>query len=442
MFGTSGVRGPVGTEITAALALDIGRAVGVSADRVVVGRDARDSGRALVHALTAGLVESGVDVVDVGTASTPTIARAVGSRTADAGIAVTASHNPPADNGIKLWTPSGQAFDTDAQHAIAARIDAGEFDFAPWDAHGTVHTDATAIDDHHASLVEYATRRDVTLSDLSVVVDIGNGMGQITASALFELGADVATLNAQPDGRFPGRASEPTAATTTALQAQVAATDADLGIAHDGDADRMMAVTETGEFVSGDLLLAMFATEVASAGDRIAAPVDTSLAVDDALSDVGASVVRTRVGDVYVAEQTRASDVVFGGEPSGAWIFPDETYCPDGPLAAIELAALAVETPLADRIDRIDTYPIERETVQTETKRETMDALERVVTERYTDVTTIDGVRVELDTGWFLVRASGTQPIIRMTAESRDESRTAELLEEASAVLEEATASR
>ncbi|WP_435074249.1 phosphoglucosamine mutase [Halorubrum sp. HHNYT27] len=424
MFGTSGVRGRVGSDVTADLALDIARALATDADRVVVGRDVRDSGRALVDALCAGLTECGADVIDVGTASTPTIARAIGSRDADAGVAVTASHNPPQDNGIKLWTPSGQAFDETQLAAIERRVDSEVTPFADWDGHGDRTRWDGAADAHRRTLLEVGRRRaaaaGVELDGFHAVVDVGNGTGGITADVLHELGATVETLNAQPDGRFPGRPSEPTAEACTGLIAHVAARGADLGIAHDGDADRMMAVDDTGRFRSGDELLTVFALQAVAAGDRVAAPVDTSLAVDDALAARGASVVRTRVGDAYVADRTREEGVVFGGEPSGAWIFPTETRCPDGPLAAVALAVLAADRPLSERADELPTYPIRREAIETTRTEATMAAVTERVRESYDDVTGIDGVRVEVDDGWFLIRASGTQPLIRVTAEARD----------------------
>ncbi|WP_324756589.1 phosphoglucosamine mutase [Haloarcula montana] len=444
MFGTSGVRGPVGETITAAVALDIGRAVGVDTDRVVVGRDARDSGRMLRDAVVAGLQETGTDVVDAGMAATPTVARGIEPQDADAGIVVTASHNPPADNGLKLWTPSGQAFSTAQQDEIEARIEAGDYDLAGWDEQGTCGEWPEARTVHRRALVD-AGRRDadeagVSLDGLSVVVDLGNGMGGVAADALYELGADVETLNAQPDGRFPGRPSEPTAETCETLATTVEATGADLGIAHDGDADRMMAVADGGEFVPGDLLLAMFGREEAGDGESVAAPVDTSLAVDDALAEVGADVVRTRVGDVYVAERTRDEGVAFGGEPSGAWIFPEETYCPDGPLAAVKLAVLAAIEPLSARIDRIERYPIRRATVETERKEAVMDAVETRIRAEYDDVADLDGLRVGTDDGWFLVRPSGTQALVRLTAESRDPERADELLATARSLLDDTMA--
>ena len=427
MFGTSGVRGEVGSEVTADLALSVGRALASTGyDRVVVGRDARDSGPMLMDALTSGLRECGADAVTLGRVATPTVARAVEWHDADAGVSVTASHNPAPDNGLKLWTPSGRAFDESQRKAIAEAVRTEAFDLRPSARVGGV-TEAPGAADRHVSALEAAVSVD---DSLDVVVDVGNGTGQVSARALRRLGCDVTTLDALPDGTFPARPSEPTAENCTRLADVVAGTDADFGVAHDGDADRMMAVDETGEFVAGDLLLGLFARRAAAEGDRVAAPLNTSLAVDDYLAEVGASLVRTRVGDVYVAERAEADGAAFGGEPSGAWIWPEETLCPDGPLAACRLAALVAEAgPLGDQLAGIEEYPIRRTSVETDDKERRMAAVRDRVLDRYDSVDTMDGVRVEVDDGWFLVRASGTQPLVRVTAEARTADRADELFE-------------
>ena len=431
MFGTSGIRGPVGEEVTAELALRVGRALGAETGRVVVGRDPRASGEMLVDALAAGLREVGTDAVDLGVAATPTVARAVAREGADAGVSVTASHNPPPDNGLKLWQPSGQAYDAEGRRRITRRIEADDPDLRRWDGLGD-RTSADAADGHVDALVDSADPL-----DLSVAVDIGNGAGGVTADALLELGCHVETLNARPDGRFPGRPSEPTAENCEALSTLVAEGEYHLGIAHDGDADRTRAAAGDGTFISGDALLALFAAEAAAPGQRVAVPVDTSLAVEDYLAERDVGVTRTPVGDVHVAEAATRPDVAFGGEPSGAWIWPEETLCPDGPLAAVRLAALAAAEPLVDRLERIPSYPIRRANVETGDKRAAMAAVETRVAERYDDVETLDGVRVEAGDGWFLIRASGTQPLVRVTAEARDPDRAGTLLGEARELLEE-----
>jgi phosphoglucosamine mutase len=433
MFGTSGIRGPVGEEVTGQVALSVGRALGVETDRVVVGRDARESGRVLADALAAGLCESGVDVVDVGRAATPTVARGVAWTDADAGVVITASHNPPTDNGIKLWQPSSQAFDAPRRERITERVRSGETALADWDELGRRTRDSLS-DRHRRELVE-----SVTLSEpLEVVVDVGNGVGGVTADALDELGCHVQTLNAQQDGAFPGRPSEPTAENCESLSTLVTETDADLGIAHDGDADRMRAVAADGTFLSGDVLLAILARETAGEGDDVAMPVDTSLAVADALAERGIEATYTPVGDVYVAAAASEPGVAFGGEPSGAWIWPAETLCPDGPLAACKLAELAASTPLADRAATIDTYPILRDSVSVSEKAAVMDRVRELVGERYDEFSTLDGIRVERDDAWFLLRASGTEPLVRVTAEARDRSRAQQVFEEATDLLDDA----
>jgi len=246
---------------------------------------------------------------------------------ADAGVVVTASHNPAPDNGIKLWAADGRAFDEDENDRIAEIVEEAAFNLGAWDELGE-HRHVDGARERH----ERALRESVAIpDDLSVVVDLGNGVGRVTADALHATGCDVETLKRPARRAVPGRPSEPTAENCQTACVVVEATDADLGIVHDGDADRMMAIDERGQFVSGDALLALFGRREADAGDRVAVPVDTSLLVADTLAEVGADVTYTPVGDAYVAAETANPGVVFGGEPSGAWIWPEQTRCPDGP---------------------------------------------------------------------------------------------------------------
>ena len=461
MFGTSGIRGAVGSEVTAALAVSLGRAVGSERrpdddpiETAVIGRDPRESGRALSDALSAGIRETGTDVIRIGEASTPTIARGVDIHDADVGVVVTASHNPPSDNGFKLWNPDGGAYRPKQRQRIERRIREESFELVGANELGEETESKIAIETHRRALVEHGRENasKEALAELSVVLDLGNGAGRVTADALAELGVGVETLNAQPDGRFPGRPSEPTAETCGTLAATVDATDADLGLAHDGDADRLLAVDETGRFVPGDELLALFATRAAGSGERVAVPVDTSQLVADALVDVGADVEYTEVGDVHVAEATHQEDVVFGGEPSGAWIHPDRTRCPDGPLAAVSLAAIVAEEVaagsdgLSSLLSAFDPYPIVRDQVETNRKRELMDVATDLARERFgpesdsdAELTAIDGIRIDAEGGWFLVRASGTQPLVRITAEATTADRRDELARIARELLSDAT---
>ncbi|MFW5956888.1 MAG: phosphoglucosamine mutase [Natronomonas sp.] len=436
MFGTSGIRGPFGEDVTARLALDVGRALAADgAQRVVIGRDPRLTGPVLVDALAAGVRECGADVVDIGIAATPTVARSVAWRDADVGVSITASHNPPEDNGIKLWSGSGMAFPESRRDRIAALVRSESFEPAVWDDVGTRRDWGDASSQH----VDAVTETVELDRPLHVVVDVGNGAGGVTVDVLEKLGCRVETLFETPDGRFPSRPSEPTADTCVELRSTVETTDADLGVAHDGDADRMMAVDETGEFLPGDVLLAVFAREAAETGASVAAPVNTSLAVDDTLEELGASVDRTRVGDVFVAERLRDTQGVFGGEPSGAWIWPDETLCPDGTLAAAKLAAIVSRRgPLTTLVSDIERYPLRRDSRQVADKVGVMDSVRELATSRFDRTDSRDGVRIETEDGWLLIRKSGTEPVIRLTAEARDERRADELLEVGHALVEEA----
>ncbi|NIB98524.1 phosphoglucosamine mutase [Halobacterium sp. R2-5] len=429
MFGTSGIRGEFGTDVTAGLALCVGRALASDGrGRVVVGRDPRDTGPLLVDALTAGLRECGADVVRLGEVPTPTVARSVEWYDADAGVTVTASHNPPEDNGIKLWSADGSAVVGDEQDDIVERLKRDDYDTKRWDEIGNTRTESNARRRHVDAIVDAVT----VDPPLSVVVDVGNGSGRLTSDVLRQLGCEVETMNALPDGEFPSRPSEPTAQNCEGLQRVVAESDADMGVAHDGDADRMMAVTETGRFVPGDVLLALFARQQAVPRARVAVPIDVSMAVQDELSQVGAETTYTKVGDGHVAARTTEHDVVFGGEPSGAWIWPTVTRCPDGPLAAAKLAALVTNHGSLDAlVDDVHQVPIRRENIRTDAKREVVERVRAMVADRYENVTTVDGVRVDHDDGWFLVRASGTEPLVRVTAEARDGDRMESLLDSA-----------
>jgi len=417
MFGTSGIRGEYGGSVTAALALDVGRAVASEgADRVVVGRDPRKTGPVLADALAAGLRECGANVVRLGRVATPTLARAVQWYDADVGIAVTASHNPPADNGVKLYDSAGRAIVGERAEAVVSRIQRRDYDVCAWNEIGGVRHVSNATRRHVDAL---SADRDL---DVRAVVDAGNGTGWFVADVLRRAGCRVDTLNAEPDGAFPSRPSEPTAANCTGLADAVAATAADFGVAHDADADRAMAVTESGRFVPGDVLLAVFARAAANPGDTVAVPIDTSMAVADAVGEVGATTTYTRVGDGYVAARATDAGVVFGGEPSGAWVWPDESPCPDGALAALKLAELvADEGALSGLAADVSRRPLRRETVETNERRDVVEHVRDRVADRYANVTNVDGVRVDVENGWFLVRASGTEPLVRITAEASDE---------------------
>jgi len=421
LFGSSGIRGITNKEVTVDLALKVGLALGSTKKNAVIGRDPRIAGGMIEHALISGMVSAGCDVMRIGLVTTPTLAHA--ARNFDCGVMVTASHNPSEYVGIKFWNPDGMAFDSAQQEEIEEAVAAGNINNVEWNHIGNITTGSNAVREHSEMILCNVKQVHVTImvktAPLRVVLDCGCGAGgTITPYLLREMGCDVITLNAQPDGYFPARNPEPNDANLGLLKRAVKEFDADLGIAQDGDADRMMAVDENGIFVTGDEMLAIFAGYECKAGGTLVVPVDTSMTVDDALPD--SNVVRTRVGDVYVAEEIKRTGADFGGEPSGSWIFPQVSYCPDGIYAAARLIGIVQETKLGELRRRLPQYPTKRGTVvcNNEKKGYVMDMV-RSELETLGTITDIDGVRVAMDEGWLLVRPSGTEPRIRITAEAR-----------------------
>ena len=414
LFGSSGIRGVVNEMMTPELALKAGRALGLTYKRVVVGHDPRTSSAMVENALVAGLLSSGARVTRVGLVSTPTLAYA--ARRFDCGVMVTASHNPPEYNGLKFWNPDGMAFSLQQQGELE-RLIYSDIKGVSWASMAQETTANDAIFDHIAVIL-----KNVKPCSLKVVVDCGCGSAStITPYVLREMGCRVIALNSQPDGFFPARDPEPIDENLAQLKETVRATGADLGIAHDGDADRMMAVDETGRLVTGDELLAYFCRyEVRGS---VACPVDASMAVDRCGNDV--KVYRTRIGDAFVSEQVRAVSADFGGETSGTWIFPRISYCPDGIYAAAKIAELvSLNGSLSKAVAALPRYPLRRGGLKFKDlncKAAIMGGVKAAIeAERYESLNTLDGLRVQYDDGWILIRPSGTEPKIRITAEAVD----------------------
>jgi len=414
-FGSSGIRGLANVEVTPELALRVGQVVGELYNSAIVGRDPRTTGPMLAAALTAGVLAAGGDVIDAGLVSTPTLAR--GAADYGCGVVITASHNPAPYNGIKLWNPDGMAFDERQQEEIEAALDAGHFRSSSWDAVGRFSVRNDLVAQHMDAILEEIGR-----VKLRVVVDCACGAtSTITPFLLREMGCDVVAINAQPDGHFPGREPEPTEENLTLLKSTVRQVGADLGIAHDGDGDRMVAVDRDGTFIGGDTLLALFAKQ--EVRRALVVPVDASMVLEDLLPK--AKVYRTRVGDVYVAGELKRQNADFGGEPSGTWIFPKATLCPDGVYAAARLVKMASEGSLSAAVRAIPRYPTIRGAFAYEGKRRAgiEGKLDTVLRALGADVSRVDGWRLAWEDGWALVRFSGTEPKIRILAESRDEAR-------------------
>jgi phosphoglucosamine mutase len=270
---------------------------------------------------------------------------------------------------------------------------------------------------------------------LKVVVDCANGPASaITPRVLQRMGCKVVTVNSNPDGHFPGRPPEPVDENLGDLKRAVVTMKADLGIAHDGDADRMVAIDDKGRFLGGDQLLALFAKKYAKR--KIVVTVDASMAIDDY---VDAKVIRTRVGDVFVSEEVKKTKAEFGGEPSGTWVFPDQTFCPDGVLAAARLVELAYKKKLSELRKKVPVYPILREAIRYDSKFKAiiLKKLEREMKSIECEkLLTLDGFRLQFKDGWALVRPSGTEPKIRYLAEARTEKRAKDIMDMISQTVE------
>jgi phosphoglucosamine mutase len=439
LFGTSGIRGKLGEKINLELALKVGLAVGTFASngKIVVGHDPRTSSPMLSMAVKAGILQCGKDVLDLGMVPTPVVGYATKCLGAQAGVMITASHNPSPYNGIKLWNPNGMAYRQEQERAIERILHHESFERVSWNLIGKSEDASNFTSTYVADLLTLVKIK----PGLKVVVDCGSGAASyLSPLILRKAGCNVVTLNSQPDGFFPGRNPEPSQKNLGELMQVVKATGADLGIAHDGDADRMVAVDDKGRMADFDKLLALVS---AQRGGVVVTTVDASAAIDRCLKEVDGTVQRTKVGDVNVAERISELKANFGGEPSGTWIHPEFCMCPDGILSGLRVIELVQEKgPLSQLLDDLPTYPTRRVTVncQDDDKKSIMQEIEKKLPHLFSDikdVNPIDGVRLTLkDDSWVLVRPSGTESFIRITLEGKDEKRAHEIHEESKKLLE------
>lgn len=414
-FGTSGIRRIADKDLVK-VALNVGIAAGNTYGDVVVGCDTRTSGSALKHALISGVLASGGNCHDAGVLPTPTLAFV--TREFKAGLMVTASHNPPEYNGIKPLNPDGSAFDSNQRKQMEEALLGDYCATAPWQEmkQGSLYQDA--IEKHTQRILKDFPGR----FKLKVVLDCGCGAASvITPYLLRRMGCEVLGLHCYPSGHFP-RNSEPVEANLPDLIKVTKEFGAELGIAHDGDSDRMMAVDDRGRFISGDKLLAIFARGVGA--KSIVTTIDASMSIDE----MGFEVRRTEVGDPFVSEELRKGGE-FGGEPSGAWVFPAISLCPDAIYAAAQLVSIASQQKLSHLVDSIPSYPVLRGSASS--KNVEISRLERRLMDmKPLSINNMDGFRLTFSDGWVLIRPSGTEPKIRLTAEARTDARARQLYEQ------------
>jgi phosphoglucosamine mutase len=420
LFGTDGIRGVANVDLTPNLAYDLGRALGHYVDgagrSVVVGRDTRRSGEMLVSALAAGLTSVGTDVVDLGVVTTPCLAYVAETGEHVAGVMVSASHNPPDDNGLKVVS-GGRKMDDEAEERLEHLIFQAEALPGPTNAGlGRIRHDPAAVAPYRDHLTRAAGE---LLAGLRIGVDAANGSASEFGPALFEaLGAQVSAIHCKPDGaniNVGGGATDP-----AALARLVRSTGLDLGFAFDGDADRLIAVTEAGEVVDGDGVMGICALERLAAGTLPERTLVVSVMSNDglvrAVQAAGGRVIRAPVGDRHIVEAMERSGAMLGGEQSGHVIFRDLASTGDGLLTAIQLVAAlraATGTTLGQLAARIPRLP--QVVIDSAVRHKDQWQVDPLLADAVARATARLGSR-----GRILVRSSGTEPKLRIMVEGED----------------------
>lgn len=440
LFGTDGIRGQTNSHpMTADIALKVGMAAGhmftngKRRHRVVIGKDTRLSGYVIESALVSGFTSVGMDVVQLGPIPTPAVAMLVRSLRADLGVMISASHNPYQDNGIKLFGPDGYKLSDEVEEEIEGHV-FGNMDelLAEPDRIGQ----ARRIDGVYDRYIEFAKRtldRTISLNGLKVVVDCANGAAyRVAPAALWELGAEVVALGINPDGRNINRECGSTAPET--ICRKVRESNASVGIALDGDADRVVIADENGRLVDGDQILAVIAASWRAGqrlrGGGIVATVMSNLGLERYIEGLGLTLSRTRVGDRYVVEEMRRSGYNVGGEQSGHVVLSDYTTTGDGLLTALQVLSVVVQQgkPVSEVCRRFEPVPQLLKSIH-------YSGANPLDSDAVKD--TVEASRLRLgNSGRLVIRPSGTEPVIRVMAEGDDQGLVNLVVNEISASIE------
>ncbi|ABD40944.1 phosphoglucomutase/phosphomannomutase alpha/beta/alpha domain I [Methanospirillum hungatei JF-1] len=427
LFGTNGVRGIVGELITPELVMKIGMAVGsMRPGTIAVGMDTRTSGPALINAMKAGLMATGCNVIDCGILPTPALQYIVMNRY-DAGVVITASHNPGAYNGVKVIEKDGTEMDDEASIEIEERVFSYNFDLKEWKDVGVVIPEGDLVSKYIAGVVKKVPEK--IGEGIMVAIDPGCGAAyRTTAEILQSIGCKIFTLNAYPDGNFPARDPEPSIEGLAPLAEMVVSTGAAFGVAHDGDADRAVFIDDKGRFVEENKEFALIAEYICSQKKGIlVTPVSTSRLIETVIAPHGCTVDYTAVGSIYVARRMRAliaegKPVAFGGEGNGGLIYPDHQFCRDGGMTAAMMVLLLAtkKQPLSTLVDSLPPSIMLKHKFHTDKASEILTA----VREKFSrdSLNQVDGIRIDRKDAWALIRPSGTEPLVRLYVESTDES--------------------
>ncbi len=431
IFRAYDVRGIFDEQLTEEVAAAIGMAFGDflgKGKEVVIGRDARLSGEALRNALVSGLVSS-CDVTDVGIVPTPLLYFATNHLTKDAGIMITASHNPPEWNGFKLFKRKGCIYGDEMVRIrqMAKRVDWKDFGRK----RGRISAHERILQDYMESVLDIIRVE----RGLEIVADTANGVCGLLVPSLFErLDCSILTLNEKLDGRFPAHLPEPKEETLGELRKKVVEKRADFGVGYDGDGDRAVFVDDEGKIISGDLVLLIFAQDALERrrGGKIVYELGCSMAVEEFVKALGGIPIVERVGHVFIMDKMIAEGAVLGGETSGHFYFSELYGMDDAIFASLKMAEILSRRgeKLSEIVGSLPTYPSVHETNYSCPDKLKFDVVDRL-TVRLRDmglsVLDIDGVKVLDEDGWVLLRPSNTEPLIRVSAEARTEEKLKEL---------------
>jgi len=434
LFGTNGIRGVVNEDMNIELAQGIGKAWGtylkqtVTKPKLAIGTDARLSNEMLKTAISAGLMATGCDVVDVGLVPTPTLQYTVKEKKFDSGVIITASHNPPKFNGIKGVAADGTEFSKIQEEAIETIYFNQSYNLAPWDKVGQLSQWDKANELYLDSIISTVDADLIKKQQFHVVLDCGNGAGCANAPNLLEkLGCKTTKLNCEFDGLFSGRNSEPLEENLTDLIKKVSEVKADIGIAQDGDADRAIFIDEKGKYLIGDKTLALAAKLITKEkkGGVTVTPVTTSSCFTDVVKENGGKVIYTAVGSPIVARVMIEQNAVFGGEENGGLIFPELQYCRDSAMSIAKMLEFIAkeQTTLSNLISGIPEYALFK--MKMKCPHHKKEIVMNKLVENVSDskdvirVDETDGVKLYVEGGWVLMRPSGTEPIFRVYSESK-----------------------
>jgi phosphomannomutase / phosphoglucomutase len=422
LFGTNGVRGVTGKDMTPELVFSIGRALGqMRRGRIAVGRDTRTSGETLCRAIKAGLLATGCDVDDCGILPTPALQYLVRNGYAG-GAMITASHNPPEYNGVKIIEPDGTEMGDEETVLLEKRIFTGP-EVSSWAQVGTERLVPHLLEQYTGGIISRFPGSPG--KSMTVVVDPGSGPACITTPKILEgLGCRVLTVNGVMDGTFPGRLPEPSSEGLKNLADLVVSSGASFGVAHDGDADRAVFVDENGKFVEENAEFALVARHICqNRKGVIVTPVSSGQVIEETVQREGSTVRYTAVGSIYVARTMRelianGEPVIFGGEGNGGLIFPDHQFCRDGGMTAAMMVSLlsSSKQKLSELVNQLPHRHIIKDKIPAKNGAALLASLPRQYPDNRIDLT--DGVKIIAGNSWALVRASGTEPIIRIIIDS------------------------